>query len=50
MTKIKPYTTLILTAQAGSLEAGLVKAEESVDSGAAYRKLCALREFTTGVN
>jgi anthranilate phosphoribosyltransferase len=41
---------LMVSGVAGSLEAGLVKAEESVDSGAAYRKLCALREFTTGVN
>jgi anthranilate phosphoribosyltransferase len=41
---------LMVSGVAGSLEAGLVMAEESVDSGAAYRKLCALREFTTGVN
>lgn len=31
-----------------NLDEGLVKAEESVDTGAAYGKLCALRELTAG--
>ncbi len=38
---------LMVSGVAGDLETGLVKAGQSVDSGAAYRKLQALREFTT---
>jgi anthranilate phosphoribosyltransferase len=41
---------LFISGVTDGLQTGLARAEESVDSGAAYRKLCALREFTTGVH
>ncbi len=50
VTLLNAAAGLVVSGVAASLAAGLAKAEESVDSGAAHRKLCALRRFTAGVN
>ncbi|MBN2224279.1 MAG: anthranilate phosphoribosyltransferase [Deltaproteobacteria bacterium] len=46
VTLLNAAAGLMVSGVAADLEAGLAKAEESVDSGAAYRKLYALRDFT----
>jgi anthranilate phosphoribosyltransferase len=50
VTLLNAAAALLVSGLSEGFEEGLVKAEESIDSGAAYRKLCALREITAGVN
>lgn len=48
VTLLNAAAAIMVAGTAASIEEGLAMAEESVDGGAAHRKLCALREFTTG--
>jgi len=48
VTLLNAAAALFISGATDSLQSGLTKAEESIDSGAAYGKLRALREFTAG--
>jgi anthranilate phosphoribosyltransferase len=46
VTLLNAAAGLVVSGVADDLKGGLLKAQQSVDDGGAYRKLCALREFT----